>query len=460
MFTSPSLLKACVYSCLLGATLTSPSTAPAQLSVLKKAVVLRKQADLQRSLQGGSYRGEAGILRMRPEVAQSLGMTVFVDQDYLEAREGFQRSEAFLDRDKAAMTSKDPEPEPGTHVRRIAENFLRYTSSQAEAKQKITLYRERLKGKSDDRLRDDLNQRVLDHLLAESLKKAEHRLRDALGYLYNATQGIPENEAALTAENVEFVNDVFHQFTKKAAKQSLALFGLDRLEDYRKEMDRVWTHAVSETFQYTAFLEEAARKLQAQGFESDPLLFLALIRRESNFDSFAVSSVGAAGLTQIMPGTALDLGMKTVYNPDYLAEAGDLLDQERKARAQAMSALYRINGGNCLERAAEAREWMQKAADLCQQREKLHLRYRNELLESRADDRFNPALSIEFGYAFFCTLLKRYNGDMSLALAAYNAGPGKVKEYGGIPPYGETVRFRNRVMEYYRDYLKRLRAAH
>ena len=55
--------------------------------------------------------------------------------------------------------------------------------------------------------------------------------------------------------------------------------------------------------------------------------------------------------------------------------------------------------------------------------------------------------------------MKEHGGDVSLALAAYNAGSGKVKEYRGIPPFGETVRFRNRVLEYYRDYLKRLRAS-
>jgi hypothetical protein len=445
---------------LLGVLLVSPSSAPAQLSILKKAVVLRNQADLERSLQDGSYRGEAGILRMRPEVAKSFGMTVFMDQDYLDAKEGFQRAESFLDQARAAMMSKDAEPVAGAHVRRIAESFLEYSRTLGEAKQKLALYRTRLAGQTDDRLRDHVSESLLDRLLSDSFRKAENRLRDGLGYLYNASQGIPDSEAALTSENVEFVNHVFHQFMKEASKQSLGFFGLDRIEDYRETTDRAWTHAVSDTFQYTSFLEETARKFQAQGFEADPLLFLALIRRESNFDSFAVSCVGAAGLTQMMPRTALDLGVKTVYNPDYLAEAGSLMDQERKARAQAVAALYRINESNRLEFAATARDLMQRALDLCQQRERLYLRYRNELLESRADDRLNPSVSIEFGYKHFCALSKEHGGDMSLALAAYNAGSSRVKEYGGIPPFGETVRFRNRVLEYYRDYLKRLRAFH
>ena len=396
-------------------------------------------------------------MRMRPEVAKSFGMTVFTNQDYWDAKEGFQRAESLLDQAKAAMMSKDAEPAPGDHVRKIAESFLEYRRTLSEAKQKMAIYRSTLTAQPDDRLREDVNAAVLDRLLSESLRKAENRLRDALGHFYNATQGLPENEAALTPENVEFVNDVFHHFTENASEQSLGLFSLDRIRDYRGETERPWTHAVSDTFQYTSFLEETARKTKARGCEADPLLFLALIRRESNFDSFAVSCVGAAGLTQMMPRTALELGMKTVYLPDYLGEVGSLLDRERKARGQAMAALYSISEGNALVHAAKARDWMQRAMDLCQQREKLYLRYRNELLESRADDRLNPSVSIDIGYQYFCSLLKEHGNDVSLALAAYNAGSSKVKEYRGIPPFGETVRFRNRVLEYYRDYLKRLR---
>jgi membrane-bound lytic murein transglycosylase MltF len=268
-----------------------------------------------------------------------------------------------------------------------------------------------------------------------------------------------DGEPALTPENVEFVNYVLNRFTEEAPKQkSLHAFGLDRIEDFREGTDCGWTNALSETFQYTSFIEETAEKFSALGCKADPLLFLALIRRESNFDSFAVSPAGAAGLTQVMPKTALELGAKSVYNPGYLIGAGSLFDEERSTRAQAMAALYSINESNAREFAAKARDLMQKALDLCQQREKLYFRYRKELLESRADDRLNPSISIEVGYKHLCNLLREHDGDVSLALAAYNAGSSRVKEYGGIPPFGETVRFRNRVLEYYRDYLKRMKA--
>ena len=51
--------------------------------------------------------------------------------------------------------------------------------------------------------------------------------------------------------------------------------------------------------------------------------------------------------------------------------------------------------------------------------------------------------------------MKEHEGDISLALASYNAGPHRVREYHGIPPFAETVLFRNRVLEYYREYLRK-----
>jgi soluble lytic murein transglycosylase-like protein len=53
--------------------------------------------------------------------------------------------------------------------------------------------------------------------------------------------------------------------------------------------------------------------------------------------------------------------------------------------------------------------------------------------------------------------MRDHKGDMSLALAAYNAGPQRIREYRGIPPFGETVRFRNRTLEFYREYINRMK---
>jgi hypothetical protein len=104
----------------------------------------------------------------------------------------------------------------------------------------------------------------------------------------------------------------------------------------------------------------------------DPDLFLRLVGAESSFDPGAVSSKGATGLAQLMPGTAADLGVDPT------------------------DPIQNLRGG---------------------------ARYLRQQLD-------------EFG-------------DPVLALAAYNAGPGAVREYGGVPPFAET---RNYVAKILGDY--------
>jgi soluble lytic murein transglycosylase-like protein len=117
---------------------------------------------------------------------------------------------------------------------------------------------------------------------------------------------------------------------------------------------------------YEALIEQAAARNGV-----DPAVLHGLIEQESGFDPSATSSAGAAGLTQLMPGTATSLG---VANP------------------------------------------------------------------------LNPAESIEGGAHYLGELTSEFGGDTQDALAAYNAGPGAVEQYGGIPPYAETESYVAKVL--------------
>ena len=67
-------------------------------------------------------------------------------------------------------------------------------------------------------------------------------------------------------------------------------------------------------------------------------------------------------------------------------------------------------------------------------------------------DRFNPKDNVEGGVKYLRFLLDTFRGDVSLAVAAYNAGLSKVAKYGGIPPYNETRTYVNRVLAYMKSY--------
>lgn len=104
-------------------------------------------------------------------------------------------------------------------------------------------------------------------------------------------------------------------------------------------------------------------------------LLHAVIKTESNYDPFALSPKGAAGLMQLMPDTAKDLGVQDV---------------------------------------------------------------------------FDPAANVRGGARYLKRLMKMFDNDLSLTLAAYNAGPGAVIAYGSaIPPYPETQRYVPSVLGHY-----------
>jgi len=114
---------------------------------------------------------------------------------------------------------------------------------------------------------------------------------------------------------------------------------------------------------------------QKNGLDSD--FVRAVVKQESGFNERATSHCGAAGLMQLMPGTAKGLG---VVNP------------------------------------------------------------------------YDAEQNVKGGTKMLANLLKTYGGNKELALAAYNAGGGAVKKYGGIPPYAETQRYVKSVLSIYDRY--------
>jgi len=60
---------------------------------------------------------------------------------------------------------------------------------------------------------------------------------------------------------------------------------------------------------------------------------------------------------------------------------------------------------------------------------------------------FDPAQNVDGGVRFLRELLDRYQGNVVDAVAAYNAGPGAVDQYGGVPPYQETETYVQRVLQ-------------
>jgi soluble lytic murein transglycosylase-like protein len=120
--------------------------------------------------------------------------------------------------------------------------------------------------------------------------------------------------------------------------------------------------------QFAGMIEQAAQK-----YNVNTNLINAVIHAESGYNPNAVSSCGAVGLMQLMPGTAKSLGV---------------------------------------------------------------------------DDSYNPVENIDGGVKFLSQLLNRYNGDVEKTVAAYNAGPGAVDKYGGVPPYRETQVYVQRVLGY------------
>lgn len=72
-----------------------------------------------------------------------------------------------------------------------------------------------------------------------------------------------------------------------------------------------------------------------------------------------------------------------------------------------------------------------------------------ETAESLGVDPYDEKQNIEGGARYIRQMLDKFNGNLQKAIAAYNAGPGAVQKYDGVPPYSETQNYVGRVMDFY-----------
>ncbi|MBN1275964.1 MAG: lytic transglycosylase domain-containing protein [Deltaproteobacteria bacterium] len=423
--------------------------------MIKKSIIEWNVERHKKSFSDGTYRGEEGILRLSPETGRLMGLKVILNTDYLSAMELYKKADTHFKAAVEAMSTQKREKIKGEHSERVGEQALQYSVAIGNANNKIKAYHSMLTAEADERLNDAVCNDLLDKLLEESLKAASFNLRDALAILYNRCRGLDVSSEALNTENVIFVNQVFREVTGSSSEQYLVKFDLDSCENTKNILDSRWKYGARVLgSRYSPFLKSALEANENSLYPVDPLLFIALMKGESSFNALAVSDVGAAGLTQIMPDTAKSLGMKNVFIPPYFHQARSLMKQEQELRRKAVNLIPKITQKNIKEYGNRSRELMQNSIDMGRKRMKMFTRYRQELLVDGADERLDPQKSIEHGFSYFLKMMNLQEGDMSLALASYNAGPSSVKKHNGLPPYSETVSFRNRVLRYYSDYLR------
>lgn len=429
------------------------------MTLLKEIIVSFNHAAHERSVEDGSYRGGEGVLRITPDVAKALGLKVAAEAQYHKAMESASMAETLLAKAVGTLSTREEESFSGEHLKAITEYALSHKRTRETAIERFKDYRGLLNPQNDERLVDRICIPVLERILRRSLEEAGYNLREGLGRFYNRCKGTDGRGAHLTPQNIPFVNHVYSAFVERASLSALAPLDLDRIRDRETRAGASpygvgWKRTARLAgFIYVSDMASALQSQSVAGYPVDPLLFLALVKQESNFNHAAVSPLGAVGLTQLMPRTAMDMGLE-VFMPAYYEEAMSLTARERSLRSEAVSLLLAMDEQNRFQKADRARQLMLEALECSDRRSELLARYRRTLLKEGTDVRLKPMFSLQCGLNYLANMLKAFEGDTSLALAAYSAGASRVRQHSGIPPYPETVAFRNSVLGYYRTYLK------
>jgi len=211
---------------------------------------------------------------------------------------------------------------------------------------------------------------------------------------------------------------------------------------------------------YIPFVVEAVEK-HRRVFYVDPVLFLGLIKRESNFGTNLISPVGAAGPVQFMPSTARGMGMRVYLpTPNYFDDARRMGGKAYRAEQRALEYFQEAQWDEAIEQMKESIAYQEQA-------KALYDRYTTELqavTEGKSDpelrsidERFVDRIAVDKGVAHFSYLLRQRGGDVREALCAYNAGLGAVKRAYGIPYIEETVVFQNRIVNFHKYWASRAR---
>ncbi|MBW2283348.1 MAG: transglycosylase SLT domain-containing protein [Deltaproteobacteria bacterium] len=439
-----------------------PASAKADIPLLSDIIVAYNAGAIEGSLKNGTYRGEEGILRIGPDTGRELGLDTFVNAHYREAKALYESADRLYGDAWRVLKSAGSRPCNDARIKRLAGLAAQYNGAVGTARERMLRYHAGAALEADQRLNREVCLELMDRLLSKSFVTARNNLRDALGYFYNMCAGENNDGPPLSPANIRFVNHVFREFSARASKETLGRYDLDRNgRNGQTISSEAWKPALGDAeAPYGLILESVltARK-RAGAYMLDPLLFMAMIRQESNFNPRDVSHAGAAGLTQIMPATGKDMGMKNIFSPPYFKEARAFTIRERELRRSARALIPKIRSSDMTASARRACELMRSSGENRKKRVSLYKRYKKELLRNGGDDRLNPEKSIRYGYRYFSEMMRMHEGDISLALAAYNAGPHRVKQYNGIPPFTETVDYRNRVLRHYRGYLRRLKHA-